>query len=116
MRTNKQIRVYIAELVSIKTEIDDLNARKRIVGMKLGYGTWRSSEFPFLKVAIARGSSGWRVQWKAVAKDLAERLGLTDRELTQATYGNRSHHHQSPPTVSVQKDAVKRANPKLKVA
>ena len=116
MRTNKQIRAYIAEIVSIKTQIDDLSARKRIVGMKLGYGTWRSSKQPGLKIVIARGSNGWRVSWKLVAAALAEKLGLSDQELTHYTYGRRSRSHSSPPTVGVCKDNANRRNPLTKVA
>jgi len=113
-RTNTQIRAYIAEIVSIKTQVDDLTARKRIIAEKLGSGTWRSRLLPGIKIIIGTGSGGWRVQWKVVAANLAERLGLSDRELREATYGHRKMTYAYP-TCAVAKDLAKRHKPGLKI-
>ncbi len=114
-RTNRQTRAYIAEIVSIKQQVDALNARKRVIAAKLGYGSWRSRMLPGMLVLIKRGSGGWRVQWKEVAADFAKRLGLSDKEVTLATYGHRTMTHAHP-TVCVQKDKAKLSNPDLRVA
>ena len=114
-RTNMQTRAYIAEIVSIKLKIDELNARKRIVADKLGYGTWRSRHLPGVKVLIKLASGGWRVSWKDVAKVLAKRLELTDSELTMATYGHRTMTYEHP-SCSVCVDKANRHNPQTKVA
>ena len=115
MRTNTQTRLYIAEIVNIHTQLLALNMRKRLIAEKLGYGTWRSSELPGIAVICGRGSSGWVVQWKAVAQGLAEDLKLSAAELVARTCGHRKQTHASP-TVSVRKDKACLSNPKLKVA
>ena len=114
MRTKRQTRLYIQEIVNIHAQLLALNMRKRIIAEKLGYGTWRSHELPGVAVICARGSGGWRVMWKAVAEGLAKQLGLTASELTSRTHGHRTMHHATP-TVSVRKDKAKLSNPKLRV-
>jgi hypothetical protein len=114
-RTKAQTRAYIAEIVSIKTQIDELNVRKRVLAEKLGLGTWRSRSIPGVKVLIGMTSGGWQVRWKSVAKALAKRLGMTDDELTRATYGHRTKTYGHP-TCSVNKDKANRLNPNLKAA
>lgn len=114
MRTNKQVRSYIAEIVSIHTQIFTLNLRKRMIAKKLGYGTWRSSELPGVTVVCGHGTNGWTTQWKFVAKALADRLGLSAAALVKETWGHRKRTHATP-TVSVKTNKAKLTNPALKV-
>ncbi len=114
-RTKAQTRAYISEIVSIVEDIRVMNLRKRAVAKKLGYGTWRCRELPGIAVVCSRGSGGWVVQWKEVAKKFADRLGLNDAAVTAATHGHRKMHHRSP-NVAVRKDKANRDNPKLKTA
>lgn len=114
-RTRKQERAYIAEIVSIKTQIDQLNVRKRVLADKLGLGTWRCHSIPGVKVLIGHSSGGWKISWKGVAKALAKRLGLTDQEFSHATRGHRTKTYGHP-TCSVAKDKSNRLNPALKAA
>ena len=114
MRTDRQTRLYIQEIVNIHTQLLALNLRKRLIAKRLGYGTWRSHELPGLAVICGRGTGGWRTQWKAVAEGLAKQLGLTASELTSRTHGHRTMHHATP-TVSVRQDSAKLSNPKLRV-
>lgn len=115
MRTKKQTRAYIAQIVGIAQEIQSLNFRKRELAKKLGFGTWRSHELPGITVVCGRGSSGWVVQWKSVAKLLADRLELSHSELMGCTFAFRSSHNANP-TVSIVTDKANRSNPRLKVA
>jgi len=115
MRTKRQTRLYIAEIVNIHAQLQALNMRKHAIGAKLGYGTWRSHELPGVTVICGPGSGGWVTQWKAVAKILADKLGLSDTELTQHTFGHRRKNHASP-TVAVRKDKANLNNPTLRVA
>jgi len=114
-RTNAQTRAYVEELIHLKTEIDNMNVRRKIVAEKLGRGTWRSKRFPGIKVLIGFTSAGWRVGWQAVAKALARRLGMSDRELEMACYGHRTRTYGSP-SCSVSRDKSNRLNPNLKAA
>ncbi len=114
MRTNRQTRLYIAEIVSIHQQLTSLNMRKRAVARKLGYGTWRSRDLPGIAVVCSRGSGGWVVQWKSVAQVLADRLKLSAQELLRETYVFRSNRHATP-NVSVRTNTAKLTNPKLKV-
>ena len=115
MRTKRQTRLYIAEIVNIHAQLLALNMRKHIIAKKLGYGTWRSHELPGVAIICGRGSGGWVTQWKPVAQLLADRLGLTAPQLVSVTHGHRRMTHATP-TVSVRKDKAKLSNPKLKVA
>lgn len=115
MRTKRQTRLYIQEIVSIHAQLLVLNLRKRLVAEKLGYGTWRSHDLPGIAVICGPGSGGWRVAWKDVAACLAKKLGLTDQELTRETYSRRRMTHATP-TVCVRKDKANLSNPKLKAA
>lgn len=114
MRTKVQTRKYIAEIVGIVDEINELNLRKRAVAKKLGFGTWRSHELPGVMVVCGQGTAGWCVQWRPVAEELAEQLKLSHSQLMGLTHGNRKRTFATP-TVSVRKDKTHRANPKLKV-
>ena len=114
-RTKTQERVWIEEIIAIKVEIDRLTMRKRSIAEKLGHGTWRSFDFPGIKVLIAQGSNGWRTSWKAVATVLAKRLGLSESELKLACRGHQSRTYGKP-TCSVAKDKSNRLNPQLKTA
>ena len=107
--TNTQRRAWIDRIIEIKNITDELNAEKRLIAKKLGYGTFRSRNNVGRLVRFALGSGGWRVSWKEVAKALAARLKMTEQELTQATYSHRSQTHASP-SVSVLKDTAKRPN------
>jgi len=114
-RTKAQTRAYITEIVDIVEDIRVMNLRKRAIAKKLGFGTWRSTELPGIAIAVTRGSDGWCTQWKEVAKKFADRLGLSDSQVTEATYGHRKRTHRAP-CVAVRKDKANRDNPKLKTA
>ncbi len=114
-RTKAQTRAYITEIVDIVEEIRVMNLRKRAVAKKLGYGTWRTTTLPGITVVCSRGTGGWVVQWKEVAKKFADVLGYSDAYVTAATHGHRKMHHRSP-NVAVRKDKANRDNPRLKTA
>jgi len=114
-RTKAQTRAYISEIVSIVEDIRVMNLRKRAVAKKLGYGTWRSAGLPGIAIVVTRGSDGWCVQWKEVAKRFAEILGYSDAKLMAASQGHRKRTHRAP-CVAVRKDKANRDNPKLKTA
>ena len=115
MRTKRQERAYIDRIIKIKNMSDELNIEKRTIAKKLGMGTWRSRNHRGMVVVYKSSAGGWRVSWKDVANGFAKRLGLTDKEVTLATYGHRNRTHASP-CVTVKKDTANLNNPKLKVA
>lgn len=114
-RTKTVERAYIEEIISIKTQIDALNKRKRVLADKLGRGTWRSWNFPGIKVLVGMSSGGWRTSWKEVALAMKAYYKVSESKFTSFQSGHRTRTYGHP-TCSVSKDKANRLNPKLKAA
>jgi hypothetical protein len=114
-RTKTIERSYIEELIRIKTEIDALNVRRRVLAKKLGRGTWRSWNFPGVKVLIGFSSGGWKTSWKDICEEMARYYKTSDAKMKEFKRGHQTRTYGHP-TCSVSKDKANRLNPKLKAA
>lgn len=114
-RTKTVERSYIEEIISIKTQIDALNIRRRHLADKLGRGTWRSWNFPGVKVLVGMSSGGWRTEWKAIAEAMKAYYKVSDNKFAEFKRG-REHRTYGSPTCSVTKDKANRLNPNLRAA
>ncbi len=103
-------REKLNRLFQIRAEQKLLLEEKLELMNELGYGTWRSLDFPGIKLMIQRASWTNGISWLHVAQDLARKFGMSQERLKEIADNNRTRTRRNK-RVAFAIDRVK--NPKV---